>query len=295
MLKYSCLFLGVLLFSLASLLSSFAQDMSKSKVTLPFVSPKSTVKQMVGLTEITIEYNRPSVRGRTIWGDVVPYNKVWRTGANQATTIEFSDDVWLNTNLVKAGKYALYTIPTKNEWTILLNKNAESWGTESYKEDDNVLSFKVKPLKDEFDETFKVEVSNIERTRADIFIEWEKVVIPIEIRVDVEQKVLTNILAAIKNAKDTDWEVFATCADYALKNGLFKDEVGLWIDKALEGNPKSFRPYWLKADFFALNGNFRTAIDLAKQALHLGMAERGDKFSYKADLERAIEMWETKL
>jgi hypothetical protein len=268
---------------------------SSPLVQLPYVSPKSVVKQVVGLTEITIEYNRPNVRGRKIWGDIVPYDKVWRTGANQATTLNFSDDVWLNGNPVKAGKYALYTIPTKNEWTILLNKNAESWGIENYKEEDNVLAFRVKPLKDEYDETFTVEISNIEKTRADIFIEWEKVAIAIEVRVDVEQKVLQNISTAISNAKDTDWEVFATCADYALKNNLFKEEVPLWIDKAMNGNPKSFRPYWLKADLAALNGKFQVAIDLAKQALQLGFIERGEKFIYKPDLERAIALWETKL
>jgi hypothetical protein len=273
----------------------YAQKVETPRVILPVVSTKASLKQTVGLTEVLIEYNRPSVRGRKIWGDIVPYNKVWRTGANQATTIEFSDDVWLNNNLVKAGKYAIYTIPTKGAWTILLNKNADSWGVENYKEEDNVISFKVIPLKGKFEETFKLEIGNIEKTKADIFIEWEKIIIPIELRVEVEQKVLTNILTAIQNAKDEDWEIFATCADYALKNGLFQDQVMTWIDKALQANPKSFRPYWLKADFFALHGNFQTAIDLAKQALALGILERGEKFSYKTDLERAINLWETKL
>jgi hypothetical protein len=100
----------------------FAQKVETPKVILPVVSTKASLKQTVGLTDVFIEYNRPSVRGRKIWGDIVPYNKVWRTGANQATTIEFSDDVWLNNNLVKAGKYAIYTVPTKGEWTILLLK-----------------------------------------------------------------------------------------------------------------------------------------------------------------------------
>jgi hypothetical protein len=280
---------------LVSLTNFLLAQNPSSAVELPFVSPKSVITQVVGLTTITIEYNRPSVKGRKIWGDIVPYNKIWRTGANQATTITFSDDVWLNGNAIKAGKYALYTIPTKDEWTILLNKNAESWGIENYKEEDNVLAFKVKPLKDEFDETFKLEIANIEKTKADIFIEWEKVAIAIEVRVEIEQKVIKNIETAIANAKDTDWEIFATCADYALKNDLFKDEVPIWIDKAMNGNPKSFRPYWLKADWFALNGNFRVAIDLAKQALQLGFIERGEMFTYKTDLERSIALWETKL
>ena len=144
--KYPLIFSFFMLFTQAI----FAQNPVNQVVILPYVSPKAFFKQTVGLTDITVEYNRPNVRGRTIWGDIVPYGKVWRTGANQATTINFSDDVWLNNNLVKAGKYAIYTIPNKNEWTILLNKNADSWGVESYKEEDNVLSFKVKPLKDEF-------------------------------------------------------------------------------------------------------------------------------------------------
>jgi tetratricopeptide (TPR) repeat protein len=267
----------------------------KTTVILPFVSPKAYLQQLVGYTEIKIEYYRPSVKGRKIWGDIVPYRKVWRTGANKATTIEFSDDVLLNGQKIRAGKYALYSIPDKNEWTILLNKNADSWGTEDYREEDNVVIFKVKPLKGNFEETFKIEISNVDKRKADIFIEWEKLVIPIELQVELEEKVVKNIEEAIKNAKQEDWEVFATCADYCLKNGILLDRVNEWIEKALNGNPKSFRPYWLKADYFALQGQFREAIDMAKQALHFGNIERGEKFSYKTDLERAIALWQSKL
>ncbi len=271
------------------------QATAKPLVVLPYTSPPSQLTQLVGLTEIKITYYRPSVKGRKIWGDIVPYSKVWRTGANKATTIEFSDDVLLNGQKVKAGKYALYSIPNKNEWTILLNKNAESWGTENYREEDNVVIFKVKPLKGVFEETFKIEIGNVDKKRADIFIEWERVVVPIELRVELEEKVLRNIEGAIGKATDKDWEVFATCADYCLKNGILLDRVNEWIEKTLNANPKSFRPYWLKADYFALNGEYRQAIDMAKQALQLGMVERGEQFSYKADLERAINAWQEKL
>ncbi len=271
-----------------------AQESTKgNKVVLPYSSPHATVEQIIGLTTIKIEYYRPSVRGRNIWGEIVPYDKVWRTGANQATTIEFSDDVLLNDKQVKAGKYALYTIPTKKEWTILLNKNADSWGTESYREEDNVVAFKAKPLKSSFEETFDIEISNIEKVTADIFIKWENIVVPFTIRVELEEKVKQQIINAITYAND-DWEVYATCADYCLRNNLFADKVGEWIDKAFQLNPKTFRTHWLKADWLATQGDFQAAIQMAQKALTLGLAERGEKFIYRADLERAIKLWQSK-
>jgi hypothetical protein len=294
MLKKIFLWSIILIGLLSMPLWVFAQETTKdSKVVLPYSSPYSTAQQIIGLTTIKIEYYRPSVRGRNIWGEIVPYDKVWRTGANQATTIEFSDDVLLNDKQIKAGKYALYTIPSKKEWTILLNKNADSWGTESYREEDNVVAFKVKPLKDKFEETFKIEIANIEKVTADIFIEWEHIVIPLTIRVELEEKVKQRIINAITYANE-DWEVYATCADYCLRNNLFADKVGEWIDKAFQLNPTTFRTNWLKADWLATQGNFQGAIQMAQKALTLGLAERGEKFIYRADLERAIKLWETK-
>ncbi|MFY7788015.1 MAG: DUF2911 domain-containing protein [Thermoflexibacteraceae bacterium] len=294
MLKKIFLWSIILIGLLSMPLWVFAQETTKdSKVVLPYSSPYSTAQQIIGLTAIKIEYYRPSVRGRNIWGEIVPYDKVWRTGANQATTIEFSDDVLLNDKQIKAGKYALYTIPSKKEWTILLNKNADSWGTESYREEDNVVAFKVKPLKDKFEETFKIEIANIEKVTADIFIEWEHIVIPLTIRVELEEKVKQRIINAITYANE-DWEVYATCADYCLRNNLFADKVGEWIDKAFQLNPTTFRTNWLKADWLATQGNFQGAIQMAQKALTLGLAERGEKFIYRADLERAIKLWETK-
>jgi hypothetical protein len=111
------------------------------------LSPAATAMNSVSGVDIKIDYSQPSVKGRTIWGDLVPYDEVWRTGANEATTIEFSKDVKINGNAVPAGKYALFTIPGKNEWVVIINKEAKQWGAYKYKKDEDVLRINVKPDK----------------------------------------------------------------------------------------------------------------------------------------------------
>ena len=114
-----------------------------AQLELPRVSPKATVSQTVGLTDVTITYCRPSVRGRTIWGGLVPYDEVWRTGANEATTITFTDDVTIDGNKLPAGTYGLFTVPGKDEWTVVFNKGAKQWGAYEYKQDQDALRIKV--------------------------------------------------------------------------------------------------------------------------------------------------------
>ncbi|MEJ2538153.1 MAG: DUF2911 domain-containing protein, partial [Calditrichia bacterium] len=112
----------------------FNINMLYAQLELPRVSPKASVSQTIGITEVEIHYCRPGVKGRTIWGGLVPYNELWRTGANEATTISFSTDVMINGNNLEKGKYSLFTIPTENEWTVVFNKNAELSGTNGYQE-----------------------------------------------------------------------------------------------------------------------------------------------------------------
>src|ERR1051325_12122347 len=126
---------------------SFAQN-----IDLPRLSPVASVMQMIGLTKVEINYSSPAVKGRTIWGGLEPYDKVWRTGANEATTIAFGTDVTIGGQKVKAGKYALFTIPGKEEWTVIINSNPNQWGAYGYKQELDVIRVKVKPEHAEFKE-----------------------------------------------------------------------------------------------------------------------------------------------
>lgn len=147
----------------------------------PAASPHQVLTQDFAQSHITIDYSRPGVKDRTIFGQHEPYGKVWRTGANAVTTLEFGQDVKLDGHLVKAGKYALYTIPTADEWTIILNKDVDVWGTK-YVEADDVLRFKVQSVPLDFKiETLTINVDNIRDTSCTLYIAWENTYVPIEV------------------------------------------------------------------------------------------------------------------
>ena len=160
---------------------SFAQDKKKPKVR---VSPKAEVSQTIGLTEVSISYSRPGVKGREIWGGLVPYNKVWRTGANEATKITFSTDVKINGKKLKKGVYAFFAIPTKKEWTLIFNSVADQWGAFTYNEAKDVLSVKVKPVSGNFSEWLYYSFTDMDVKKrgnpnsAVVSLNWGKLKVP---------------------------------------------------------------------------------------------------------------------
>ncbi len=145
------------------------------------VSPKAAVIQTVGLTDVRIDYNRPGVKGRVIWGSLVPYNKVWRAGANEATKFTFSDDVKINGKNFKAGSYSFFVIPTKNDWTVIFNKVADQWGAFEYNEAEDVMRFKVTPKESNMQEWLEYTITKTSDYSATVQLEWEKLVVPFTI------------------------------------------------------------------------------------------------------------------
>lgn len=160
----------------ASLSFAFGQKSKK-----PAASPHQTVIQNFDLSTITIDYSRPGVKGRKIFGGLVPFDKEWRTGANAVTTVDFGKEVMLNGHAVKAGKYALYTIPGENSWTIILNKDVKNWGTK-YSESDDVLRFQANPQKINFKfETFTINIDEIRDNSAVLYLAWDHTYVPIKV------------------------------------------------------------------------------------------------------------------
>ena len=145
------------------------------------VSPKAGVNQSVGFTEVEINYSRPGVKGRKVWGELVPYNKVWRSGANEATTIRFSTDVEIEGKKLPAGTYSFFAIPDKNEWTLIFNKTAEQWGAFEYNESEDALRINVKPETGEFQEWLAYTIIKTSDKSAIIKLEWEKLKIPFKV------------------------------------------------------------------------------------------------------------------
>ena len=149
------------------------------------ISPKAEVVQQVGLTDVRISYGRPGVKGRTIWGKLVPYDAVWRAGANEATKITFSTDVYVEGKLLKKGSYSFFAIPGKKDWTLIFNKVADQWGAFEYNETEDALRIKVKPEKGNWQEWLLYTITRTSDNSATIKLEWEKLKIPFKIEVKI--------------------------------------------------------------------------------------------------------------
>lgn len=149
------------------------------------ISPKASVSQTVGFTDVTISYSRPGVKGRKIWGDLVPYDKVWRAGANEATKITFSTDVMVEGKKLSAGSYGFFVIPGKKEWTLIFNKVADQWGAFEYNEAEDVLRINVKPEKNSFIEWLRYGITKTSDSAAIISLEWEKLKVPFKVEVKI--------------------------------------------------------------------------------------------------------------
>ncbi|MFQ5818073.1 MAG: DUF2911 domain-containing protein [Terriglobia bacterium] len=175
--KYSFLFL-VTLVALAA-----TPALGQRASDKPRPSPNASVAQTIGVTQVTISYGRPGVKGRKIWGGLVPYDKVWRAGANEATTIAFSNNVTIEAQNLPAGTYGLFTIPSATEWTIIFNKTAQQWGAMNYDAAQDALRIKVKPRAAEHEEWMSFSFKNLSAKSATVVLRWEKLAVPFRIQV----------------------------------------------------------------------------------------------------------------
>lgn len=261
---------------------------------LPQPSPKAIVEQRVGLTDITITYSRPGVKGRIIWGDLVPYDKIWRTGANKAVEFKVSDAIEVNGIKLDSGAYSLFTIPSKEEWTVIINKNTELWGADDYKDSEDMLRFKVKPQPVPPVERMLFTIDNVtDEGTADISLSWEKLKISFPVQADANAKAMKNIEKAIAEAKEGEWRVYTKAADYCASTGKNIDRGLEWVNKALEIEDYWWSR-WVKAELLAAKKDYKAAITNAQKAIELGDAKykaEQKEFTYKGELEKEIIKW----
>jgi hypothetical protein len=225
---------------------------SAQGVKTPAPSPTQTIKQDFALSSIDIVYSRPNMKGRVVFGDLAPYGKLWRTGANGATKVTFGEDVNVGGVAVKAGSYALYTIPNKDEWEVILNKGINNWGIDGYQATDDVAKFKVKPMTLPMNiETFTISVANVMPASADIHVMWEKTAVSIPVTADIDSK----IAKSIDNAMNVDNRPYFQAASYYFESGKDLAKASVWADKAIEMNPKAFWIMHLKAKIQAKMGD----------------------------------------
>ncbi|HEX7183457.1 MAG TPA: DUF2911 domain-containing protein, partial [Thermoanaerobaculia bacterium] len=217
--------------ALSVLLSLLAFVPAQAEVQLPQPSPRALVKTVIGTTEVGIEYHRPGVKGRKIWGGLVPYDEVWRLGANEATTIQLEHAVKIDGRDVPAGTYALFAIPGQDTWTLILNKQPQQWGAYFYKQEQDLLRFTVKPQTGPFTEWMVFNITPSGPKAATVEMAWENLRVPFTIEVDVPAIVWKDIDAAL--ASNPDWGTYLQAANYAMAEGQRMDQAMGWIDKSL--------------------------------------------------------------
>jgi hypothetical protein len=305
------LLLPVILFAAA--LSALAQAPA---VRAPRPSQKASVMQTIGVTDVTITYSRPGVKGRKIWGDpppelaagtatldnqntrpkdmvIVPYGHVWRTGANEATQFEVTDDVLINGQKLPAGSYSLHTIPGKDEWTIVFNGTANQWGSFNYDEKKDTLRVKAKPeMVTENQEWLMYSFDPVTDNSAQVNIRWEKLRVPFTVEVkDVKALTLTKMRAAVAAAKPDDWRTPLQAANYVFlsEDKMDPTEAIAWLEQSIKAK-ETFGNLYSKARLLASQGKTPEAIATGEKALVLGKEAKANT----ADLEKRLAEWKAK-
>ena len=237
-------------------------------VRLPQVSQSASVKQTIGLNDVTITYSRPGVKGRKIWGALVPYGSVWRTGANSATTIQLAEDVLVEGQPLAAGTYSLHTIPGEKEWTLIFNKQSNQWGSYSYDATKDAVRVKVTSLAGTPQEWMQFRFEDPALDSARVVLAWENLQVPFMIKnaTDTNTKVVAMLRESIAKAKPTEWQPYYRGGNYLVQNKLYLDEAAVWLDKAIAINPMP-ATYYAKARYYEAAGKTREAIAELDRAL----------------------------
>ena len=247
----------------------------------PAPSTSQTIKQAFGLGDITLDYSRPSAKGRVIFGDVVPFGKMWRTGANAATKITFSEDVKVEGKDVKAGTYAIYTVPNKDSWEVILYSDLTMGGnTSNYKAENEVLRVVVKSTTlSKSIETFTINLSDVTATSTTLEFIWEKISVPVKITTEIDSKVMKNI----ETTMAVDSRPYFQAANYYYSNNKDLNQSLIWVNKAIEQNPKAFWVTMLKARIELKLNDKKSAIATAETTAALAAEAKNDDYTKMAN------------
>ena len=275
--------------------AQFKNGSQATELTIPRVSQAASVTQRVGLTDITITYSTPAVGGREIFGKVVPYGKVWRAGANENTTIQFTDDVTVEGKPLAAGRYGLHTIPDKDQWTIAFSKNSTSWGSFSYDEKEDALRVTVKPRSGEPREMLEYTFDDTKADSTNATLRWDKLAVPFHIGVDVKAVVLKSIKKELRNTGGFTWAGYDEAAQWCLDNNYELEQGLKWEDTSIQ-NEDRFENWETKSRILAAMGRkddsekaFRAALERAN-AQQLYFYARG--IQRQGDQKRAFEFYQ---
>ncbi len=269
-----------LLFLTISILSGYCL-LAQTELKKPEASQAASVTQRIGLTDIAISYHSPLVKGRKIWGDLVPYNEVWRAGANENTTISFSSDVKIEGKALAAGTYGLHMIPTEKDWTIIFNHNASAWGSFFYKESEDALRVTVSPRTANMQDWLSYYFADPKVNSVVAVLHWEKLEVPFKIDIDVPEVVYQSMKKELTNINGFFWQGYNAAAAYCIQNNIHLDDAAKMIDNSIKIQ-KTFANQNTKAMLLDKQGKKTDADALRKEAL--GMADETQLNAYGYEL-----------
>ena len=267
---------------------------SCAQVEMPVPSPAASVSQVIGVTKISIDYSSPAVRGREVWGKLIPYGEMWRTGANSPTKVTFSTDVMVEGKKVEAGTYSLITIPTERKWTIIFNKDSKGNGVFSYLEDEDVLRIEVTPKEADMLEYLAFMILPQSDMEAHLVMHWEKMKIALKITTDTKANAVASINQGM-GIYGRAWYDYASAAEYYVQNDLDVKKANEWANLSMKLNEKHFFANWVTAQVKAKQGNYKEAIEYAKKAQELGGEKDGFYNARKASIETSLMEWTKKV
>jgi hypothetical protein len=259
-----------------------------AQLKLPRVSPAASVTQTIGIADLTVTYCRPGVKGRDIWGGLVPYDQPWRTGANEATRFTTTGPIQFGGKELAAGSYSFFTIPGKDEWIVVINSEKDLWGAYEYKPEKDVLRVTVKPAAAEPQEWMEFSFEDLTPNSANLVLRWEKLRVAVPIVVDVNGQTLAGARAAIETMKSDDWRTPYQAANFCFTNDVAMDEGARWLEKSL-GVQQTWQNLGLKARWLMKQGKKADAIRTAEKALEVAKSGK-DKVDTSA-LEKLLAEW----
>ncbi|WP_301922879.1 DUF2911 domain-containing protein [Ferruginibacter sp.] len=261
--------------SFIMMLSAFSFGSFAQQLNTPQPSSTQEVKQNFGLSKIELSYSRPGMKGRKIFGDLVPYDKVWRTGANSATTLTFGDDVTIGGTKIPAGKYGLLTIPNATEWTVIITKQIDVTSPAAYKQDQDIVRIKVTPVNLGFPvETFTILFGDVTSNSCNLEVIWDDIIVAVPITTDVDSKVS----AQIKDLMEKDNRPYYAAAMYYVDNGKDLNQALSWLEKSTAQNPDAFYMFYQKARVLAKLGKKQEALAVSNKSIELAKAAKNDDY-----------------
>ena len=266
-LRVSAFSLALILVSALGTPAARAQNQNQSlALDLPLASQRATVSQRLGLTTISIVYHRPLVRGRKVWGELVPWGQVWRAGANENTVITFGDPVTIEGQPLAKGSYGLHMIPNEASWTVIFSKNSTSWGSFTYDEKEDALRVNVKPAATEPHDALTYDFDDLTPDSTVVTMRWEKIAVPFKVAVDVPRTTLENLKLQLRGLQQYSWIGWNDAATYAIENKTGYEDALKWADNSIQ-NEERFENLNTKSQLLRLTGKTAEADATMAKAL----------------------------